>query len=187
MDLDSHLAVISHGEGPPTRVDPGAQPAIPRVEQFIGRPEGGQFHGLPVMQDLFKALKIKMEAESRPDRRNRMRNDPHYVRAAQIGVEGPRLLQLPVKATEASGGVLEQLVKEQLPRRHMDCRAYLVRQDSSIISQEQVIRFDAENVIWALVLEPQGSNFDDTKVPELAKQLMKECKDDCDSTRSNCC
>ena len=123
------------------------------------------------MHRMFQALQI--EADSRPDRRNRMRLDPHYVRVAQIGVGGPRLLHLPVKATKATGGMLEQLVKEQLPRTSSRCRAMLVRQDNSIITQEQMVRFEAEEVIWAVVMEPMGAVLEDTKIPELAKQLMR--------------
>ena len=172
VDMESHLAVVSHGDGPPMRVDPGATAdAVPRVETTIIRPEDGQFHGLPDMQNLFRALKL--EAESRADRRLRMRIDPHYVRVAQIGAGGPRLLQLPAKATEATGGILERMVKDQLVRRLQNYRAFLVRQNGAIIRQEEIVKFDAEEILWAVVLEPMGGNHDPENVPVIAKDLMK--------------
>ena len=127
----------------------------------------------PDMRQTFAALRA--EAEARPDRRLRMRIDPHYARVAQIGNAGPRLMLLPARATQATGGKLKRLVKDQLPDVRRDHRVCMVRTDKSIVQQHEIVQFDREEIMWAVLMQAQGaaSQEPEENLQEMAKQITR--------------
>ena len=176
VDLDSMLAIISHGDGPPARVDPGEGPAVRRAPEQAVREEGNRLHGLPDIRETFTALKA--EAEARPDQAaSHEDRSALCASGADWAIRSSRLMLLPAKATQATGGMLERMVKDQLPEVSRAHRVCMVRADSSIVQQQEIVQFDREEILWAVIIQPQGA-----MVPEAEETLQGDSQADHERT-----
>ena len=128
-------------------------------------------YGLPNMLSTFEALNLEAENGDQ-DLWLPLRDHPMYIRVAMVGRGQPTLVQVGLRPNRITAGQIEEVMCRSLPQLGEGVRVTMVRRDGIILRQQEVISVQNEQILWAVINEPHGTNVELPDISTTVREVL---------------
>ena len=173
MSSNAQMMVVGHGIGAalPTVSHLLWRRRVPPQQPENRREDGGYVLGLPLLTEAFEALRLETPTADE-DTWLPLRTTPSAIRVAVAGRGAPRLLQVHMRPNNFTVSQLEAFMRREYDDVFGTARLMIARRSGYVLTPDTQITVNAEQVFWAVVMDPLGGNLNEPDLSTTVKEVL---------------